>query len=404
MTKQKVLLVAVLATALAAGSAVGAQLNFGGDLGFVLFDVSSGSGIQPGLDSLGKPVGTAYGDTTGRVNTYLESHGLGLYWNVQLNDNVSVSALTEVGGTTTSATPSLGKKLGTQQGDAGTLKALALPEAYIQVMLPWQVQMSTGIIRPIFSEDYGEKKGYQEANRLFKSSANAYGGEWHDMGIELYKSFEPGGGFSIPAYAYLLAGEQQYGDNNSNKALLFHVAPSFWKLRVLGSFGFGKDGPDSTPEPWTRYALGLGGDFGRAWFRTEFFSGTWDGATAYNHKAEGGIDTTPFSQKPIAYYVKAGYGLIPDKLGLVLVYDQYTPEWTTWAKLGYSGGASNMTTMDNGQKVGESYTTIGATIQYWVIPGSAILLEYNRGMWKVGDGTLDKIDFNRITLGWRTIF
>jgi hypothetical protein len=32
------------------------------------------------------------------------------------------------------------------------------------------------------------------------------------------------------------------------------------------------------------------------------------------------------------------------------------------------------------------------------------MLEYNRGMWKVGDGSLDKIDFNRITLGWRTVF
>jgi hypothetical protein len=404
MTKQKVLLVAVLATALAASSAVGAQLNFGGDLGFVLFDVSTGKGTLPVWDTLlNKAVGKDYADTTGRVNTYFESHGLGLYWNVQLTDNVSVSALTEVGGTTTSATPSLGKKLGTQQGDAGTQKALAVPEAYIQVMLPWQVQMSTGIIRPIFSEDYGEKKGYQEANRLFKSSANAYGGEWHDLGIELYKSFEPGGGFSIPAYAYVLAGEQQYGDDNSNKALLFHVAPAFWKLRVLGSYGFGKEGVNSD-EPWTRYAAGLGGDFGKFWFRGEFFGGSWEGATAYNHKAEGGVDTLPYTQKPIAYYVKAGYNIIQDKLGLVLTYDQSSPDWTTWSKLGYTGGASNLTTMDNGVKVGESYTTIGATIQYWVIPGSALLLEYNRGMWKVGDGTLNKINFNRITLGWRTIF
>jgi hypothetical protein len=399
MVSHRVLLAAVLVTVIAASGAVGAQLNFGGDLGFVLFDVSSGSGIQPSRDSLGNPAPLPYGDTTGRVNTYFESHGLGLYWNVQLTDNVSVNALTEVGGTTTSATPSLGKKLGTQQGDAGTQKALAVPEANLTVMLPWQVQMTSGIIRPIFSEDYGEKKGYQEANRLFKSSANAYGGEWHDLGIELYKSFEPGSGVSIPAYAYVLAGEQQYGDNNSNKALLFHVAPSYWKLRLLASYGFGKDGPDSLLDPWTRYAAGLGGDFGKFWFRGEFFSGSWNGATIYNHTAEGGIDTLPYTQKPIAYYVKAGYNLIPDKLGVVLVYDQYSPQWTTWAKLGYTSGASNMTT-----EFGESYTTIGATIQYWVIPGSALLLEYNRGMWKVGDGKLCKLDFNRVTLGWRTIF
>ncbi len=401
MVSNKVLLTAVLATALAASGAIGAQLNFGGDLGFYLFDVSMGNGIQPSRDSLGNPVPMPYKDTTGRINTTFESHGLGLYWNVQLTDNVSVSALTEVGGTTTSATPSLGKKLGTQQGEAGTQKPLAVPEAYIQVMLPWQVQMSTGIIRPIFTEDYGEKKGYQEANRLFKSSANAYGGEWHDLGIELYKSFEPGGGVSIPAYAYVLAGEQQYGDNNSNKALLFHVAPSYWKLRVLGSFGFGKDGPDSLLEPWTRYAAGLGGDFGKFWFRGEFYSGIWDGNEVLNEANKdslGNIVPETVAFKPIGYYVKAGYNFIPDKLGFVLTYDQYSPDWTTRSKLGYR------TQLGNTTDAKESYATIGATIQYWVIPGSAILFEYNRGMWKVGDGKLCKIDFNRITIGWRTIF
>jgi hypothetical protein len=43
-------------------------------------------------------------------------------------------------------------------------------------------------------------------------------------------------------------------------------------------------------------------------------------------------------------------------------------------------------------------------VQYWVIPGSSVLLEYNKGMWKVGDGHMTKLDFNRFTLGWRTVF
>jgi len=399
MTQRRLLFATALLLAVV-GTAPAVELNFGGDLGFYLFDVSMGNGVLPQWDTtLQKAVGVPYPDTTGRINMAFESHGLGLYWNVQLSDRISVNALTEVGGTTTSATPQLGRKLGTQQGGAGTQKALAVPEANITVMLPWDLQMTTGIIRPIFSEDYGEKKGYQEANRLFKSSANGYGGEWHDLGIELYKSLEPGGGFSIPTYAYLLAGEQMYGDDNSNKALLFHVAPSYWKLRLLGSCGFGKEGAAPNEEPWTRYAMGLGGDFGSFWFRGEFFGGSWAGATMYNHKPEGGIDTVDYTRKPIAYYVKAGYNFIPDKLGLVLTYDQSSPDWTTWGKLGYPTGSGNTTT-----EAGESYTTIGATVQYWVLPGSALLLEYNRGMWKVGDGSLNKLDFNRITLGWRTIF
>ena len=91
--------------------------------------------------------------------------------------------------------------------------------------------------------------------------------------------------------------------------------------------------------------------------------------------------------------------IIPDKLGFNLVYDQSNPDWTTWGRLGYTSGSSNVTT-----DATESYTTIGATVQYWVIPGSAVMLEYNKGLWKVGDGTLTKLDFNRITLGWRTVF
>lgn len=395
MKSHKVLL-AALAIA-AATSAFAVELNFGGDLGFYLFDVSMGNGILPSRDSLGNGIGTPYDDTTGRINMAFESHGLGLYWNVQLSEKVSVSALTEVGGTTTSATPRLGKKLGTQQGEAGTQKALSVPEAYIQVMLPWDLQLSTGIIRPLFSEDYGAKKGYQEANRLFKSSANAYGGEWHDLGFELYKAFEPGGNFSIPTYLYLLAGEEMYGDNNSNKTVLVHVAPEFWKLRLLGSYGFGKYDAENE-KAFSRYAAGLGGEFGSFWFRGEFFGGSWEGVTAYNQNGSA-VDTITFTRKPIAYYVKAGYNFIPDKLGLVLTYDQSSPDWTTRGMLGYTANASGVTT-----EAGESYTTIGATLQYWVIPGSSILLEYNRGMWKVGDGTLNKLDFNRVTLGWRTVF
>jgi hypothetical protein len=406
MRTDRLVLAGALAIVLTAGAAVGAQFNFGGDLGFYLFDVSRGSGIRPGLDTAGTRVGIAYGDTTGRVNTQLKDRGLGVYWNVLLTDQVSIHILTEVGSTSTGATPVLGIKLGAQQGGAGTVKPLAIPEANIQLALPWEVQMTTGLIRPIFSEDYGEKKGYQEGNRLFRSSANAYGGEWHDLGIELYKSFEPGGGFSIPAYAYVLSGvaaggEVAYGDDNSNKGLMLHVAPSFWKLRVLGSFGFGEEGADGESKPWSRYAAGLGSDFGKFWLRGEFFGGSWAGnevLNAANKDSLGNIVPDTVAFKPVAYYVKAGCNLIPDKLGLVLTYDQYSPDWTTRGKLGYTTQSGSTTDAN------ESYTTIGASVQYWVIPGSAIMIEYNRGMWKVGDGSLDKIDFNRITLGWRTVF
>ena len=117
-----------------------------------------------------------------------------------------------------------------------------------------------------------------------------------------------------------------------------------------------------------------------------------------NKDSLGNIPPETVAVKPIACYLKAGYNFIPDKLGLVLTYDQSSPDWTTRSKLGYRTQSGSTT------DAGESYTTIGATVQYWVIPGSALLLEYNRAMWKVGDGKVNKIDFNRITLGWRTVF
>jgi hypothetical protein len=392
MKGHKVLLAALLVAA--ATSAFAVELNFGGDLGFNLFDVSMGNGILPAVDEGGNRIGVPYDDTTGRINIAFQSHGLGLYWNVQLSENVSVSALTEVGART-GATPRLGTKLGKQETEEAAFKALSVPEAYIQVMLPWELQLSAGIIRPIFSEDYGLKKGYQEANRLFKSSAYGYGGEWHDLGFELYKAFEPGGNISIPTYLYLVNGERTFGDNNNNKVVMVHVAPEFWKLRVMGSYGFGKEDPREE-HAFSRYAAGLGGEFGKFWFRAEYFGGSWEGATAFNGSDTVGV---PFNLEPVSYYVKLGYNFIPDKLGLVLTYDQQSPNWTTRSMLGYSANGSGKTT-----EAGESYTTLGATVQYWVIPGSSILVEYNRGMWKVGDGTLNKLDFNRFTVGWRTVF
>jgi len=159
-------------------------------------------------------------------------------------------------------------------------------------------------------------------------------------------------------------------------------------------------------EPWSRYAVGLGGDFGPVYFRTEFFGGSWDGVTVYNEANKdtlGKILPSTYTRKPTAYYVTAGVNIIPDKLGFNLVFDQSNSDWTTWGKI----GRGLNTTKDRGKSTTdatESYTTIGATIQYWVIPGSALMLEYNRGMWKAGDGKWSELNFNRITLGWRTVF
>jgi hypothetical protein len=389
MAGKKVLLAAVLVTALAATTALGADFRFGGDMHFWLFDQSIGGGNISTRDSLGTPTTTAY-DTTGRMTMAI--HALYLAFSVQLSDRFSVTIEPEFG-ISTGATPSLGRKLGTQQG-SGSYRAFDLHTAYVSTLLPWDVELNAGMLRPAFTEDFGERKAFQEHHRIGKSMTGT--NAWHDFGVELYKSLEPTDGLSIPTYIYVLNGNNTLSDGNSNKWLMAHIAPQFWKLRLLGSYGFGKDDAEEMYAS-SRMAVGLGGTFGPVWFRTEYVASSYDGYEGY---ATPTSDPVIFAREPTGYYVKLGWNLVPDKFGLVLSYDNYSQNYTSFSTLGYTGGTAGLSTTE----VGQELTTIAATGQYWITPGAAVLLTADKAMWKVGDGSVTDLDFMRFTLGGRIVF
>ncbi len=394
MSKRNVLLAAVVVMALAATTGFGADFRFGGDMHFWLFDVSAGGGNITTSDSLG--LHTTEYDTTGRVTMAI--HALYLAFSVQLSDRFSVTVEPEFG-ISTGATPSLGRKLGTQQG-SGSYRDFDLHTAYVSALLPWDVELNAGMLRPVFTEDFGERKAFQEHHRIGKSMTGT--NAWHDFGVELYKSLEPFDGLSIPTYVYVLNGNNTLSDGNDNKWLMAHIAPQFWKLRLLGSYGFGMEPGQSVMNDtldynWSRLAFGLGGEYGPVWFRTEYVLSSYDGYMGY---ATPTSDPVIFARQPEGYYVKLGWNVVPDKFGVVLSYDNYTQNYTNFSSLGYTGSTASRNTTTEDQDL----TTIAATCQYWITPGAAVLLTADKAMWKVGDGNVTDLDFMRFTLGGRIVF
>ena len=385
MTKYRMLLATILVTAVTAGGAVGAQLSFGGDLKLHLFDMSTGSSTVMGVDSLGKPMPVKY-DTTDRWDMGFERAYL--YFVVQVTDQMSLDIEPELAARS-GATPELGMRIGAQRVPNETNLRVAFNAAKLTIAVPWNLQVSGGILRPLFTEDYGDMKAFQETNRYNKTGANHWLQAWHDMGIEVYRPFELKLGekyVSIPTYLYLLNGAPNYieipaSDNNSNKMVMLHAAPEFWKIRVMGSYGFGK-WDDEGKYNVMRYAIGLGAEIGPMWLRAEYVGGRWDNETWRD------IDT--FAAQPFGYYAKLGVNIVPDRLRFILSYDYAEHNFNGFLSVGDPA-------------VKQQYATVSGILGWSVVSGSSVMLGIEKAMWKTSDGNTG-LDYLRPTLGWRTIF
>lgn len=380
-------IVTVAMLGLLAARAQAAELSFGGDLKFHLFDVSTGSSWFIDTAVAATPHDTTDRWTMGFERAYL-------FFNAQITDQFSVDIQPELVATS-GATPELGMKLGAQRVPNERDLRVGINVASVGVALPWALQLSAGVLRPVFTEDYGESKSFQEDNRFARTGANPWLGAWHDIGLELYRPFELELGdqyLTIPAYLYLLNGTPPYldipaGDNNSDKLAMIHVAPEFWKLRLLGSFGLGK-WDDADAKTVVRYAAGLGAEFGPVWLRAEYMAGQWDGNEYVRYGEPIVIDT--FAAKPFGYYAKLGVNFIPDRLRLVLRYDYAEHNFDGFYAVG-------------DPDIKRQYTTVTGTLGWTVVPGSSILVGVDKALWKKSDDS-QKLDFWRPTIGWRTVF
>jgi hypothetical protein len=53
--------------------------------------------------------------------------------------------------------------------------------------------------------------------------------------------------------------------------------------------------------------------------------------------------------------------------------------------------------------VGEKYTTVTPSLQLYAAQSAVFVVQYDIADWKKDDG-IEKLDFNRLTLGWRATF
>jgi len=381
---------AVTLALLGAGSAKG-DLNVGGDLKFYMADMVTGSSWIPDLDSMGQPI-TVRNDSTSRIKSGFSS--LYLFLMPQFGDRVSFDIEPELDASS-GATPRLGTVIGFDPGDGGLL--LRLNAAKASVMLPSNIEISAGVMRPMFTEEYGGSRFFHEEYNGGRVSCNPWLAAWHDFGVEVYRPFEMELGknhyLSLPVYLYLLNGGFDRSADQLDRTVLVHLAPEFGKLRLMGSAAYGRWDPEDK-HTVMRYAGGLGLELGRCWLRAEYIGGRWDDQEYWT-----GESTATMTAKPWGYYVKAGIRVVPDRLQLMLHYDR--------THHNFSGFSSIMDT------VAEDYTTITGALDFTVVSGSVIILQADKAMWRNGqsddeldedEGWTKKLDFLRFTLGWRTVF
>ncbi|MDO9265142.1 MAG: porin [Desulfosalsimonadaceae bacterium] len=260
-----------------------------------------------------------------------------------------------------------------------------LDEAYMTVRLPHEVEMRAGAIYPYFSEDYASKVWWHEtyhANNGLVELEN-----WQSSGIEFYRAFNFEN-FSLPVYFYpYLNGvdrgrtnDSRFTDNNSDKNLLAHIAPSAYLLggrfRFLGSLGWGKWDDDGDKDSW-QYALGADYVYQGISIMGEYMSKAredWEISEDITRDADDE-----------GWYVRLMY--------------TFNPKWRVLVK--YSD--VDLFSPSDERMLTDNYKTTAFAVNYWLTDGSTIIPQVEYVDSERSDDS-ETLEYFRYTLGWRTTF
>jgi len=342
-----------------------AETTLGGHVKLVLYD-----------DISGQRTGTAVPDPVPRHHEYggFLLREMILYVYADMTDRVSVD-LQPVFDASSRATPRFGYDIGESKTPAGDIEPGfgGWVKAVVNVSLPRGYEVSTGIVKPRFTWDYGAELFWEDEINGSKFTANTSLGAVHDAGIEVYKNFEVGD-YSIPSYLYILNGGEEFSDNNRGPTVMLHAEPEFGPARFLGSFMRGRYDDDYN-KTMTRWAAGFATEWRNLAFRTEYAGGLWE---------DYPVDSEMMDRKPEGFYMKASYRFVP------------------WARatINYSVADLNLTSKST---VGEKYITVTPSLQLYAAESAVLIVQYDIADWRKDDGS-EKLDFNRVTLGWRATF
>lgn len=347
-------------------------LNIGGHLKFTILDRTQGK--RNGNDQHNNLAGGMYG-----MDQFF------LYISKELSDWLKVDVVPQWD-ISSSATPALGSDISRA---TSTSISTRFYNAFMTVQLPEEYQLRVGLFNPMFSEDYAKETWWHELYNLPKGLCTIQ--SWHDTGAELYKNFDFEN-WSLPAYFYVLSGYTDRNiDNNENKLLFLHLAPEFFqsKLRLLGSFGWGKwDNKDKHDI----VRSGLGFD----WKYKKFnLLGEWLYVERKNLLVPSTGLTPTADGINKGYWLRAMYNLNPKLRFLV------QQSYSNLYQAGLTSTNGITTTQRN--MLSDKYYVSTLGVDFNLLPSSTIIGQYDHGNAGRSDGS-ESLKYDRFTLGWRTTF
>ena len=305
-----------------------------------------------------------------------------LYISSEISDKITVD-LQPMFNTVTGATPRFGNKIGDNKYSNVAPVFNEWRKAVFTILLPREIEMAVGIVKPRFTWDYGTELFWEEESNGGKFSCNDFLGAMHETGVELYKPVELSW-ISLPTYVYLLNGglggqKNLFNDNNDTPTAMLHVEPEIGPFRFQGSIARGK-WDDNNKYDMTRYSAGAQYGIGSFSARMELAGGTWERAIP----AATLEDATPFG-----YYAKVFYKF--SEWGKFMLHYDY-------AKHNFNG----FITTAPGEEV---YKTFTPGVQISVASSSMIQIQYDIADWrKWKSGGAETLKFNRFTVAWRATF
>lgn len=296
-----------------------------------------------------------------------------IYIDKDLSDTTSISIQPEID-VTASATPSLGSEI--TRATSGSVST-SIHAAYIKTLLPNGVELKVGAFLPYFCEEYASEVWWDEQYHANAKLNNIQ--SWSDNGIELYKNFDfPK--WSLPAYFYLLNGENKFTDNNEGKSVLVHIAPTAHNLKFLGSFGYGRWDANNRFNSW-RSASGLEWKHKKFTLRSEYLYNKYENTSLTSGSTTYGLVDT----EKKGYYIKGLYRFNP-KWRAVFDYSDVELPYTTGTVL-----------------LKDTYRAITLGLNYFVTDSSVIIGEVSAVDADRSDGS-ETLKYYRTTVGWRTTF
>ncbi len=373
MKLKKVFVLAVVFLALVFGQVIASEAGkttVGGHVRLKLYDNPTG------WSSWGAPFNLT---TSTKSEDYMGMGFTGayIYLSQDITDNFSIE-LVPIISASTGATPKFHSTIGAH-ATAAPAVSLGIDKAVIKYRAPFDIDVTFGVMKPVFTMDYGHDMFWEEEYNGGKFICNPKLGSMHDTGIEIYKNFEIEE-VSLPVYLYLLNGDDNsfkyYNDSNNQPQGLIHIEPGWGPFKLSASFTAGRRDAKELLG-MHKWSLGFLVNWMGLHVRSEFAKGKWEKSISNSRDAltEG-------------YYIMASYKPL-EWLRVFFHHDSVLHNFN-----GFFFTAPG---------AGERYITNTAGISIFITESSILQFQVDVADWRRRDDSAILI-FTRPTLGTRITF